>query len=230
MSEPPFSRLLPTFVKTGIVLDIGCGQGRYTSLLLKKGYKVIGIDINRLRLKQASKFADVILSDCHNLPFKDRSFDLVCILQVIHHIEEPQKTLDEISRLLKDGGVLYITEVVEDNPLFKLLRNINPSWEGDPVKTRLTRKELRQILNKRFSLIREDMSYGNFHWLWWIFVTRFKDISIITKLIRFAERQIDKILKNRFSCTYHAILRKRAHFCFISASSQNPKSLRNFQE
>ena len=211
MSEPPFSRSLPSFVKTGIVLDIGCGRGRYTSLLLKKGYTVVGIDINRLRLKQASKFADVILGDCHILSFKDRSFDLVCILQVIHHIEEPQKTLDEISRLLKDGAVLYVTEVVEDNPLFKLLRNINPSWEGDPVKTRLTRRELRQMLNKRFSLIREDMSYGNFYWLWVVFVTQLnKDINIITKLIRFADRQVDKILKNRFSCTYHAILRKRA--------------------
>ena len=170
---------------------------------------VIGIDINRLRLKQASKFANVMLSDCHALPFKDQSFDLVCILQVLHHIEEPQKALDEISRLLKDGGVLYVTEVVENNPLFKLLRTIHPSWEGDPVKTRLTREELRQILHKRFSLIREDVSDGNFYWLWFIFVTRFKDINAITKLIRFAERQIDKVLRNRFSCTYHAILRMR---------------------
>ena len=196
-----------------MVLDIGCGRGGFTSFLLKKGYTVVGIDINRLRLRQASKFADVILSDCHTLPFKDRSFDLVCILQVLHHIEEPQKTLDGISRVLKDGGVLHVTEIVENNPLFKLLRNIHPFWEGDPVKTRLTREELRKILSQRFSPIREDLSYGNFYWLWVIFVTRFKDNSIIAELTRFAERQIDRVLKNYFSCAYQAILRLHArHF------------------
>jgi SAM-dependent methyltransferase len=214
LSEPPLSRSLPKFVKTGIALDIGCGQGLYTSLLLKKGYSVIGIDINRLRLQQASKFADVILADCHALPFKNCSFDLVCMLQVLHHIKKPQVALDEISRLSKNGGVLYLTEVVEDNPLFKLSRSIKPAWEGDPVRTRLTRKELRRMLNERFSLAREDTSYGYFYWFWAIFPVKFnRDIKIISKLIRFVDRQLDRILEHRFSCTYHAVFRKQAdHF------------------
>lgn len=212
LCEPPLSSLLTNYVKSGRALDIGCGRGLYTELLLRKGYLVAGIDINQPRLKQASKFADTFLSDSSQLPFKERVFNLVCILQVLHHIATPEKTLDEISRVLKDGGLLYLTEVVDDNPLFKLLRNIRPSWEGDPVKTRLTRGKLRQMLSKRFLVIREDMSNGNFHWMWWILATRVIDAqkverAIITKLMRFAERQLDKVFKNRFSCTYHAILR-----------------------
>jgi ubiquinone/menaquinone biosynthesis C-methylase UbiE len=211
LPEPPLSSLLTHYVRAGTVLDIGCGRGVYTARLLKKGYAVVGIDINRPRLRRTSRLTDVSMSDCRALPFKERSFDLVCMLQILHHIERPKVALDEISRVLKDGGRLYITEVVEDNPLFRFLRNAHPSWEGDPVKTRLKREELKQMLASRFSMFREDMSNGNFHWLWWVFGTRIidphkLDTCFVTRFIRFIEKQIDRSLKSRFSCTYQAIL------------------------
>jgi len=207
--------MLARYVRTGTVLDVGCGKGDFSAVLLKKGYAVIGIDINRRRVRQTSSLTDVSVGDCRALPFKERSFDLVCIMQVLHHIEKPEVALDEISRVAKADGWLYITESVEDNPLFRFLRNAHPSYEGDAVKTRLKRAELRQMLASRFSTVRESTSNGNFHWLWWIFGIRFidqhkLDNCFVTSLVCFMEKQLDKALKGRFSCRYEAMLRPRA--------------------
>jgi ubiquinone/menaquinone biosynthesis C-methylase UbiE len=212
---PEPSPILMRYIRTGTILDVGCGKGDFCAVLLRKGYAVIGIDINRLRARQTSSLTDVSVGDCRALPFRERSFDLVCIMQVLHHIEKPEAALDEISRVAKNDGWLFITESVEDNLLFKFLRNVHPSYEGDAVKTRFKRAELRQMLASRFSTVSESTSNGNFYWLWWLFGSRIMDPHkldncFVTSLICFMERQLDKALKGRFSCRYEAILRSRA--------------------
>jgi len=202
------------YVRRGTVLDVGCGRGDFCAALLEKGYEVTGIDINYLRAKQASGLADVSVGDCRALPFKERSFDIVSIMQVLHHIEKPEAALDEISRVAKEDGWLLITESVEDNLLFKSLRKAHPSYEGDAVKTRLKRTELKRMLASRFSTITESTSNGNFYWLWWVLGSRIisrrkLDNCFVTSFVCFLEKQLDKVLKGRFSCRYEAILRPR---------------------
>jgi len=100
------------------VLDIGCGEGYASIKLAERSKKVVGFDINTADLKLAedkksrSKYKDKITfvpGDVLKLPFPDKSFDLVCMLDVLPHIEKDRETMAEVARVLRPSGRVVIT-------------------------------------------------------------------------------------------------------------------------
>ena len=96
-------------------LDIGIGDGVYESLLekqvLDKLY-ICGIDISKVQINRAKKYikeGKIIDLNSQIIPYKDNSFDLILISEILEHIFYPDKALEEASRLLKPGGKLVLT-------------------------------------------------------------------------------------------------------------------------
>ncbi len=99
---------------TDIVLDIGCGSGILTKLIAEKGAKqVVGLDASKNNLKFASKNKyknqKFVFGDALALPFKDMYFDKVLATEIIEHLDDDVKFVDEIERVLKKGGYAVIT-------------------------------------------------------------------------------------------------------------------------
>lgn len=100
------------------ILDLGCGYGRHTVYLAKKGFFVTGSDISPTALKLAQiwlrkeKLKDCCLveHDMTKLPFPDEHFDAVISINVIHHdlLDQIKRTVDEIRRVLRKGGLALI--------------------------------------------------------------------------------------------------------------------------
>jgi len=88
------------------ILDVGCGIKPYS--ILFKNSKYLGIDVEDSGHKNEFKYADVYF-DGKNIPFSDKSFDLVICTQVIEHSLDYQFLLKEIYRVLKDNGLLLLT-------------------------------------------------------------------------------------------------------------------------
>lgn len=101
------------------VLDLGCGSGRHTVYLAKRGFEVYGFDIapegikitrnwlKKERLKASFKIGDIY----KKLPYKDKFFDAIIAIQVINHgkIESIRKLIREMERILKPKGLVFIT-------------------------------------------------------------------------------------------------------------------------
>lgn len=194
-----------------LALDIGCGEGVYLTKLSSRGYSIIGLDINRQRLHKTKKISAVVCASSSNLPFREQAFDLISMQYIIHHIKAPDTTLREVSKVSKPHGVLDIAELVEDNPLFKLARDLHPSWENDPVYTRLYRSDIQQLLSRYASIDREDLSLGHFWWIWWIITTHFVvpqkvDKSRLNRVVCSIDTCFGKAFKNKYSCKYNATL------------------------
>lgn len=94
------------WIREGRTLDIGAGDGLITSLIKDAQ----GIDNCGLAVKLArDKGVDVSSGDAYNLKtFLDNTFDNVLLADVIEHLDTPVKALDEIRRVLKPNGYLYI--------------------------------------------------------------------------------------------------------------------------
>jgi len=110
------------------ILDIGCGDGALTYLLSQKGGFVIGVDssdeaINFARKKTGKiKSIEFIKASAYYLPFKHGGFDYVVSSEVIEHLQEPQRMLNEIKRVFNGEGKIIITTPLRftEKPLDKM--------------------------------------------------------------------------------------------------------------
>lgn len=109
LRNPWICQLLKQKERVQSVLDVGCGAGLLTNTLAKEGFQVSGIDLSLPSLEIArktdtTKSVNYLLSSVYSLPFENRQFDAVLALDVLEHIEHPQKAILEIARVLKPGG------------------------------------------------------------------------------------------------------------------------------
>lgn len=95
------------------VLDAGCGGGRFVELLADSNVDVVGVDLSLTGLKQSSRTlkgrnCHFVQGDLFNLPFKEKSFDVIYSLGVLHHTSDPQGAFNSLLRLLKPGGEIAV--------------------------------------------------------------------------------------------------------------------------
>lgn len=93
------------------ILDAGCGTGGNLSMLAKHG-RVFAMEIDEGARSLASKRGDAeILSGSlpHDIPFGEKSFDLVVLLDVLEHLEDDEASLRKLRTRLKPGGWILIT-------------------------------------------------------------------------------------------------------------------------
>ncbi|MCC5832684.1 MAG: 3-demethylubiquinone-9 3-O-methyltransferase [Chlamydiales bacterium] len=94
------------------VLDIGCGGGFLTNALAQAGHAVSGVDLSKESLRiaaQSDTTGSVRYScaDAYALPFEERSFDIVCAMDLLEHVEAPEKVISEAARVLRSGGRFF---------------------------------------------------------------------------------------------------------------------------
>lgn len=98
-----------------IVLDMGCGSGRFTDVVLSNGGYVIAVDNSSAidaakdNLKENLDRSLFIQADILNLPIKDNAVDLSFSIGVLHHTPDPLKGINESYRTLKKNGEFAIS-------------------------------------------------------------------------------------------------------------------------
>jgi ubiquinone/menaquinone biosynthesis C-methylase UbiE len=96
-----------------VVVDAGCGSGRFSEAALKMGAKVISIDSSRAvfatRKNISSSDSAIIQCDLSRIPLPDNFVDFAFCIGVIQHTSHPERVLSELLRILKPGAELAIT-------------------------------------------------------------------------------------------------------------------------
>ena len=100
------------------VLELGCGSGIFTDYLIKENVikKLICTDISSEAIKICKKKSlPALLADAEKLPFKDKSFDIVCGFEVLHHLNNPKRAIKEACRVSKN--TVFFNEPNKWNPV-----------------------------------------------------------------------------------------------------------------
>ena len=115
LSEQDFIRkvgLHPEDLKGKLVLDVGCGMGRFAEVATRWGARVIGVDLSVAAEVAAKNLADrefvAFQADVFSLPFAPESFDCIYSMGVLHHTPDCEKAFKSLPQYLKPGGTIAI--------------------------------------------------------------------------------------------------------------------------
>lgn len=193
-SSVSFERMLARTC-TGDCLILGVGSE--INLVNRFSNDVVGINISREELLQieGSK-ADLILGDAHCLPFKEASFDAVVSKSTLHHFIDLNGAMEELRKVLREGGYVVLYEPGLLNPIAFFGRqlfptNIHVASERPFVPTSLKKV----IVSFKFKIIEEEYYYLFVH----IFPILAKRVVFLrkSKLLKFLYR-FDALLCRTF--------------------------------
>ncbi|MGW1071753.1 bifunctional 2-polyprenyl-6-hydroxyphenol methylase/3-demethylubiquinol 3-O-methyltransferase UbiG [Streptomyces sp. NPDC002537] len=97
------------------LLDVACGGGLFGPHLSGKGYRLVGVDLSAMSLREALRhgFDEVVQADITDLPFEDESFDVVTAGQCLEHVPDPFAVVKELCRVLRPGGTLVVDTIAD---------------------------------------------------------------------------------------------------------------------
>ena len=143
-------RFAQQFCNNREVLELACGGGMGLGYLAKVAKRVVGGDIDKNILKHPIEYykgrekIEIREFNAQNLPFENKSFDVVILYEAIYYLKDTEKFVSEAHRVLKDKGVLLICTANKN------WTDFNPS----PYSTKyLSAPELYSLMNNNFSKV-----------------------------------------------------------------------------
>jgi SAM-dependent methyltransferase len=103
--------------KNGWLLDVGCSHGAFDFELARRGYNVIGVDINKESIGVGDKIRDSLefknitfhRMDILSNDFPNKIFDVIIMFEALEHIKEDDRLIGEFCRILKDDGTVILS-------------------------------------------------------------------------------------------------------------------------
>jgi 2-polyprenyl-6-hydroxyphenyl methylase/3-demethylubiquinone-9 3-methyltransferase len=151
------------------VADIGCGAGTQSLMWARLGHAVHGLDVNgplveeaRRRAREAGVTVRFDVGTATALPYADASMDVVLMPELLEHVPEWEPCIDEAVRVLRPGGVLYLSTTNALCPVQQEFTLPLYSWYPGPLKRRYERL----AVTTRPELA-NHAKYPAVHWFTW---------------------------------------------------------------
>ncbi|HEY7562823.1 MAG TPA: HAD-IA family hydrolase [Gaiellaceae bacterium] len=151
------------------ILEIGCGSGSYTRSLAVAGVRITATDYAPSQLAQARRNAGELgaqvvfrLENAQHLSFPDESFDKVLLSEVIEHVPEPERAVEEAARVLRPGGLLVVSTPSRFSPLnlaYGVKRRVRRYGFNEHLHE-LTPGSFRRLVGRHLDV--ESLEFANF--------------------------------------------------------------------
>lgn len=130
------------------IMEVGCGKGYLSKFFSRDTQFYVGVDLQFRTDWLLNEFCNVffVLSDGVSLPFTNKVFDFIVILNSLHHFKEPIKALNECYRVCSDNGVILIIEP----QIFGDYTSVMNPFENETENRLLAQQDL-QLFSKKFA-------------------------------------------------------------------------------
>jgi 2-polyprenyl-6-hydroxyphenyl methylase/3-demethylubiquinone-9 3-methyltransferase len=213
------------------VADIGCGAGTLSMLWAEHGHRVFGIDINAQLIKLATERSresdikiDFQLGTATDLPWSDESMDVCLVPELLEHVQDWERCLDEFARVIKPGGVLFLTTTNKLCPRQQEFNLLMYSWYPAFIK-----RYFEKLAVSTWPELVNHAKYPAVHWFTFYSLRKALAKRGLTSMDRFDVTDIKKFAPmKRLTATAIRrvpILRVSAHMCtpYTMVVARKPK-------
>lgn len=154
------------------LLEVGTGTGIISFSICSKVSSIVAIDISPEMISIANqkqkdsniKNINFQVLDSYNLPFPDKSFDIIIASNLLHLLYEPDKPLKEVKRVLKDNGVFIApTFCVGENMKSKIIATVAGMFSGFKIVNKWSINDFKNMLtNNEFCIDKSIKIDGRF--------------------------------------------------------------------
>jgi alkylated DNA repair protein alkB family protein 8 len=169
---PGVREFIMSLPENSMVLDAGCGNGK--NMQIRKSIDIIGCDLSETLLEICKdKGLNVVKANIIDLPFKNESFDAVICIAVLHHLstyERRQLAFNELFRVVKPGGKIYIEVWAYEQKLSKKFISVENTDKDYFVTWDNKYKRFYHLFDKdemikMFSPMNADIEYTKDNWV-----------------------------------------------------------------
>lgn len=146
--------LEPEEVRGKLVLDAGCGNGRYSHWAAQYGARVLGVDLGDGVESAAANTRDlaevqIVQGDIFRLPFAPATFDAIFSIGVLMHTGNARRATAALALLVRPGGTLTVHLYGKGNPIYEAV-----DWSLRQWTTRLSIERLQRVTSRFFQVRR----------------------------------------------------------------------------
>lgn len=192
--------------KRDVVLDLGCHNGQHSIEAALKSKRMVAVDYDKKQLEIARQSAlerevenirFLKLNLERKLPFKNRYFDKILFLDVLEHLYKRDQILDELRRILKTQGVIFISIPHKNTAWKKIQRLAGLNSYADPDhKIEYSFKGIKKVLkDHKFEVLEIKPIVYDTPWAGLIDLIGGISLSFYQKLINWKQKKLKTDLK-----------------------------------
>lgn len=156
-------------LKGAAVLELGCGKAEKTRIVAQKAASVLAMEVDETQLAKNLAITDLpnvrfAHGGAEKIPAADSNFDIVLMFKSLHHVptELMDNSFSEIRRVLKPGGVAYISEPVYSGDFNEILRLFH---DEKVVREAAFAAEKRAVASGRLALVSQKYFLQPMHFV-----------------------------------------------------------------
>lgn len=201
------------YKQNGLLLDIGCGDGKFLKLFSDYNWQTFGVEtsdsasrITGFKVKEKFEASDekqkalVYNNSLENIKFPNSFFDVVTLWHVLEHVSYPVNFLKNVSRILKDDGILFISIPNGGSQAFKFFKS---KWFHFDVPRHLffyNKDSIKKLLNSvGVEIIKTNyfsIEYNIFSWMQSFLNLLFTEHNLFYKIVKRGKKREEVSFKH----------------------------------
>jgi phosphatidylethanolamine/phosphatidyl-N-methylethanolamine N-methyltransferase len=125
-SHKSLEKGLPYFAADTRILELGCNLGEHCAYVEHEYLTYVATDYREIDFEPLNSKIEFMVADAQNLPFPNDSFDRLIMTCVLHHLNFPEKALDEMRRVSRNGATISIIVPTDPGIMYRFAKKIGP--------------------------------------------------------------------------------------------------------